>query len=391
MISSAHTSVLSVLLPTPDDTVLLRACLDKGESGREACESWFGSHDNPKRDLNREFVKSLVPLMSRAVRTHSVQVNDTFLTVLRTGALREELRTRTYRHICQRMLSALVAEGIPTIVIKGAAIAETVYPHPAVRHSHNIELLVEPQRLDEIVGLLVPLKFVPSPKIRTATRQSIELTHESGLPAVLHCDPFQIPLCNAAVPKMFSRTVGAQISDTPVQVLSPSDALLLSCANEACSGVIESNRSIIDAWFIVDQYRDLDWDLLLQTAHESHLELPLWKRLSYLFHELKSPIPPQFLDRLSTTVRSVSALDWELAMFTACRSTRGSLRNLICEGKTWRSGFHVVKWSLLPSATYMLSVTQVRSSWLLPISYFSRPIHYISSRLRPRFVNFRAR
>ena len=167
-------AVLSGTLPRPEDTLLLRACLHAGESGRRACEAWLARPRST--DLPREAVKSFLPLLFRAVRTHSIGVSQSFLTILKTAALREELRTRTYRLIAGRVLSALANRIPPAIPIGGVVLAETVYPDPALRHSHDIEILVEPDDIDEVGRSLIALGFTAS---GTEKAGGLELVHAS--------------------------------------------------------------------------------------------------------------------------------------------------------------------------------------------------------------------
>src|SRR5262249_14493381 len=147
------------------------------------------------------------------------------------------------------------------ILLKGAALGETVYPDPSLRHSHDIEILVQDLNLPEVAQLLSEAGFVPSETKLGRGRDSLQLVHESGLPLVLHRTLFEIPFYNTALLQICSRARTVLLLDTPAQVLSPSDVLFHICGHAAYSVSRESCRWISDAWFIVDRYRDLDWDL----------------------------------------------------------------------------------------------------------------------------------
>jgi hypothetical protein len=59
----------------------------------------------------------------------------------------------------KRILKALNAQGIPVIVLKGAALAPTVYPDPALRPMRDLDLLVRPKDLDAALAALKRLGY----------------------------------------------------------------------------------------------------------------------------------------------------------------------------------------------------------------------------------------
>ena len=208
------------------------------------------------------------------------------------------------------------------------------------------------------------------------------MVHESGLPLVLRRNIFQIHFHNAAQPKIWARAVTAQIATVPVQILSPADALFHSSAEVPYPADSDSYRWVIDAWFIINHYRDLNWNCLLETAHNSHSTLTISTILNYLSEELDSPIPSSSLYRLTLEAAAAPSLSCELALFRARESARGGFKNLIRAARSWRGRLLILKWMLLPSAAYMVWVSKLRHVWLLPIQYLYRPIRYVSIRLR---------
>jgi hypothetical protein len=374
---------LAVLLPAPEVTMLLCGCLDKGQSGKRACESWLADHTEFGNQPVEEVTKAFLPLLFEAIRAHGIDVPANFGTILRTAAWREELRTRTYRQICRNVFTVLKDQGMPAIVLKGAALAETVYSDPALRHSHDIEILVEHPELDEIVDLLTSRRFAPpSRKASRTDSGDIELIHESGLPLILHRKLFPIPFYNAALLDICSRAQIATICDIPVRVLSPADALLHTCGHAVYSPSRESFRWIADAWFIIRKHPDLDWDLLLDCARRSHLVLPLSVMCDYLSKDLNAPIPRSFLDRLSFAASRNKSIEGELALFGARSSPRGGFRNLIRKTRNWSGRALIIKWMVFPSPAYVRWISQTRGLWLF-LQYFYRPINYVSRRTLP--------
>ncbi|MGH7829829.1 MAG: nucleotidyltransferase family protein [Candidatus Binatia bacterium] len=326
-------------------------------------------------------------MLFHAVQRHGIELDNGQLTILRTAAFREQLRTETYRRICRSVFAALVDQRISAMVLKGAALAETVYSDPALRHSHDIEILLEDRHLKETADMLIPLGFSPAGTKSPRGLSGIEFTHASGLPLVLHRSLFQIPFYNSVQPAVLRRSRTTTIAEIPMRVLSPADALFHTCGHAAYSPSRASYRWISDAWLIIDRNPDLDWDVLLACAHRSRLTLPLSVMLHYLSEDLGAALPPTFLDRLFVTASKTDALGRELALFGARSAPQGGFKTLLRKTRGWRGRLFVIQWMLFPSRTYLLWLRQIHRPWLLPLCYVHRLVKYVVRRIRRDFKN----
>ncbi len=183
---------LSVILPTSEQTLLLRACLHSDESARQAWEEWQ-SHRNRLRNGfigDHRSVRKLRPLLFNALRCHGVEIDKESQTYLRSAYLREKLRSKIFRRICRQILLLLKNEDIPAIVLKGTALAETVYDSPVLRHCHDIELLIRNEDISRAASLLASLRFRRVSQ-KPKPGSNFKLDHESGLPLELHSALFQ--------------------------------------------------------------------------------------------------------------------------------------------------------------------------------------------------------
>ncbi|MGH7808186.1 MAG: nucleotidyltransferase family protein, partial [Thermodesulfobacteriota bacterium] len=153
--------VLSVILPTPEQTLLLRACLWPGEPGRQAWVEWCDHVRDPISLLREgnETLKGLLLVIFAALRDKGIVVEESLQTCLHTAALREELRINTYRRILSQVLSHFAEKQVGIILLTGAALADTVYESPSLRHSGEIEILVRDQELSRPVSSLIPPGF----------------------------------------------------------------------------------------------------------------------------------------------------------------------------------------------------------------------------------------
>ena len=58
-------------------------------------------------------------------------------------------------------MAALTREGLPVVVLKGAALAELVYQHIGLRTMADVDLLVEKKNLDKAGSILERLGYCP--------------------------------------------------------------------------------------------------------------------------------------------------------------------------------------------------------------------------------------
>ena len=378
---------LSVILPTAEQTWLLRACLHSGESGRRAWEVWQESVSDPKKvlELGTRGVKTLAPLLLMALRRNGVVADHSVLTYLRTAYLREDLRSRIFHRVLGNVLSALTTRGVSQVVLKGAALAETVYDEPALRHSHDIDILLEEGDLFRAASMLSALGFASAREEPGAGQYHVKLTHESGLPVELHSRLFRIPYYTAPLGDMWARSQTQVIAGSSTRILSPADNLLHVCALGTCSGSSDSLRWVCDAWHIIAQYPDLEWDVLFECALRSQLALPLSVTLGYMAEALNAPIPPNLLDRLSVAASRTDSTGRQAALLGALTATRGDLKGLISMTRGWRPRARVLAWTLFPSPSYLRWAYHIRHSWLLPFYYLYRPLKYIVYRLSLRW------
>jgi hypothetical protein len=384
----ALAEALSVILPTAGETLLLRACLYPTDSARRAWEEW----QNCKNEFRDRFlgdndsVKRLRPLVFNAQNLHGLEVDKESQTYLRSAYLQEDLRNKIVRRICRDILILLEKEGIPTIVLKGTALAETVYDNPVLRHCHDIDLLIRDQDMSRAVSLLPSIQFKETNPKAEPGSDDCKLEHESGLPLELHTGLFELPYYNELVGEVWERSRNHVVAGVQTKILAPADNLIHVCGHAFYQSRRESLRWVGDAWLIIDRHRDLDWDLVFDCADRSHLALPLSVTLAYLAEELNAPIPANFLDRLFAAASKSSAIERELALFGARSAPQGSLVALFRKMRDWRGRAFMIQWLLFPSPTYLLLAESVHRSWLLPFHYIYRPLRYARHFIDSKFA-----
>jgi hypothetical protein len=350
---------VATLLPGAATTLLLQGCLDRGEAGRSALQAWLGEQSDPVAELTDAQRKWMLPLVHRAFVHHGVSTGSALAVVLKSATLREELRSRSFRAILHRILASLAAAGVDPIVLRGAALCDLVYPHAALRHAHDVELLVASDAWDRARRALVATGFAETPGMADQAR--VELTHRSGLPLVLHRHLFRIPFYNLRPnDDAVARAEPVEIAGVMSKALSPADALVHLCGQGMHGPGWGSCRWLVDAAFLLERRGDIDWSVVVRMAASRHLALPLAVSLHYLGGSLGAPVPRQVLDRLHAIAAEDASIGPELALHAA-QAAAGGLLPLLGRVRSMRGRAAVMRRRILPSMAFLRWSTQPRS------------------------------
>jgi hypothetical protein len=143
-----------------------------------------------------------------------------------------------YQELSQ-VLTALRALPSETIVLKGAALAETVYPHRALRPMSDVDLLVREEDISRVEDALMALDyhFLEGGKPKAYYRvhhyhvtfvKSESALQEMHIEVHWHLDR-QRPAFTIDIEGIWHRAVPAPIAGVDTLVLSPEDVLLHLC------------------------------------------------------------------------------------------------------------------------------------------------------------------
>jgi len=107
--------------------------------------------------LLREF--RLQPLAHWTARECGLPIDPASCEELESAYFSAALRYERLREALRRIEDALRRQRIPAIVLKGPAVAETLYPEPACRPMEDLDLLVQADRQAKATGTLVDLGY----------------------------------------------------------------------------------------------------------------------------------------------------------------------------------------------------------------------------------------
>jgi hypothetical protein len=381
---------LPLLCPTVEETDLLRACLWSGAAARDAWTRWQRSVGDPEAAIKRNasHIKSLLPLLHHGLRRSGAVGESGVGAALGGATLAERLRYEVYARISARAFDALAAAAVPFIVLRGAALAEAAYPATALRHSHDVDLLIRPNDVGRATDALRQASFLDgTPYDETGTARMLD---PSGLPVALHDRLFRAAYYSPPLLDMWTRAQRDNCAGRTVSMLSPADHLVHICGHAACSASRDRLKWAADAWYLLERNPSLDWAQWLETVRASRLALPLATVLRYLAVDLEAPVPSWVLDRLSQTAALAERAAREVALSGVRAGVRGTFRNLIAATHSLPGRLDLARWMLLPSPASLRLGEPLRYPRAWPLYYVGRPLAYAGRRAQRLVLAARA-
>ncbi len=238
------------------------------------------------------------------------QVPGGALDNLKGQYLRNIARRMYYRAELGRVLVALGERGIPVIVLKGAALVETVYTDPGVRPMADLDLLVPDALAHDAQALVSSLGYRPggSPEDREDTsRLHRHLPVLIGVekPVVIevhrHIVRLDSPL-HFDIEGFWRRAQDATIADVRVKVLGTEDLLLHLSLNFFLDRRFHSLAALGQLCDIAETVRCfqdvIDWPGLVERALQDQLAGPMGVPLFLANNLLDAPVPVSVFQRL---------------------------------------------------------------------------------------------
>jgi hypothetical protein len=288
-------------LPTPEQQLLLQACLFDGEAAVAAWQAWRSRVALERIDLGSS---RLLPLLVH--RLHELGVQDAALSAYRGVQRRSWARNQMLFRGAGEVLRRLRGAGIEAMALKGVVLASACYETMSLRPMGDLDLLV--QRGD-VLGALNALESLgwtlqaPGPRPRTAA--DFALRHacayeDPANPEVsvdLHWRLLWEKHSPEAEAAMWERAVAFEVGGEPCLRPSPADVLLHVCAHGAKWNGIAPLRWVADATLLLRR-EPIDWTHLVAQAARLRVELALAQTLAYLRDVIGAPVDPDALAAL---------------------------------------------------------------------------------------------
>jgi hypothetical protein len=274
-----------------------------------------------------------------------------------------------------RVVDACAAAGVRPLIIKGAALAYSIYPRPWQRPRDDLDLFVSESGAEALRPVFAGLGYDTPPQIESdlVTRQYQVMRRLAGgvrLTIDVHWRVFNVNLLEDALPyaEAEKRAVPIPRLGASARGLDPADALFVACLHR----VVHHDDAhdliwIYDVHLLSATLDDRPWQRLVGLAHRSRTRAIVWKSLAAASERFGTRLPADLERDLAVDDSEPSAA----YLGGGLRQIDLELMNVRHE-RGWARRGAIVLQHLFPSPGYMMRRYNVRHVSLLPVFYLIR-------------------
>jgi len=218
------------------------------------------------------------------------------------------VRTMFMYNVIGQVLNGLRGSGVDHMVLKGPALAYTVYPDPILRTFNDLDLVVRERDWAATHQSLVQMGFVPEkdlpqppPKlVPQAVIYELKYRHQkTGLLVEVHYDDLlNAGLASRDVEGFWERAVLVDAQGLTIKTLSLEDQLIHLCVHAHYHGYTRLNCFSDIAFIVRDHATELDWERLIQTVRIEGAQVGVYYTLHFLARLLEISVPGSVLAAL---------------------------------------------------------------------------------------------
>ncbi len=305
--------------------------------------------------------EELAPLLYNITRSQNLVPADLekdladsyYFTVARNSLLFDDL---------EQVLSALVDRNIRVILLKGAALAETMYGSVAVRPMEDLDLLVHRDTLPMAVAVLS--EFCVDPSGRGHAAEFTEYMHQAVFVKTgktrtaidLHWNLLDSPFYphTLLTDWVWKTAVPVRVGRAPALVLGPEALLLHLCGHMM---IDEGRKDLLwhfDIGYTIAQYRNtINWERLIAQAKSFCLAMAVQRAILKIKDEWPGLIPQQVQDDIEHLTASPSELAFYEWANSKDRAAVRLLKTNMASLPNWRMRLRYILRSLFPPISYM--------------------------------------
>lgn len=244
------------------------------------------------------------------------EINERLQRMSRAVALQN---LRIYEEL-NRILHVLGDSNIPTIVLKGAALAEGFWRNLSLRQMDDIDILVPEILLDQADHLLRAIGYVRNERYRPAEWYKKHHHHlaplynsRNGICVEVHRSlvPLEAPF-RVNVERVWERSRDFLLGGASCKVLSPEDMVVHLCLESSyCDSLFRRVRTILDIWQIIETVgMEMDWTLVKEEAKEGNYAHLIYYPLTVAKDLFRAEIPKKDLAYLKRANKSIAHHDY---------------------------------------------------------------------------------
>jgi len=316
----------------------------------------------------------------------SLLVPPAILDSLKALLRASQIRNLSFQHdLADNILPALEGKVSPVVVLKGGALAFTLYSNPALRPLGDLDILIRHSHLDLAEQCLRELGFLRdtievSEGFAEFNIHHLHLRRDTPCPLFLEvhhrlrgspADWYSVPLdwfWSQIEPYTIPNSQGGV---TTALTFNPTANLLyLSSHLMFFHGEVRSQLIwFYDLHLILEEWCDrIDWNLLISQARVFEWAPAVSAALKAIQKRFGSHLPRGVIEELDAFKQERAA---ELVKIRASTLSHDRVvgRWMVLRSKDWRGRFKVLKAFLFPSREYIHSRHHHRPAWLWPLYY----------------------
>ncbi|MHB1295242.1 MAG: nucleotidyltransferase domain-containing protein [Anaerolineae bacterium] len=213
------------------------------------------------------------------------------------------MRMALFSSTADRVMAMLNAAGLDYLVVKGPAIALTVYPDPSLRIFSDLDIIIHERDWAKAHRIAVEAGFEPDgalpnppPKIIPSAVRLEQQYRRKGFLLEFHYDDIlNAGLAARDVEGFWRRAVTVTQGKVPFRTLCPADHLVFLCQHVHYHGFFRLNWLADLAFMIRDHGHALDWDQVVATVRTEEAQVPVYYSLCMVERHLGVSAPPQVL------------------------------------------------------------------------------------------------
>ncbi|HXI02978.1 MAG TPA: nucleotidyltransferase family protein [Candidatus Saccharimonadales bacterium] len=244
------------------------------------------------RNLQRPDLRDLVPPAARAALGRAAHGSACLMAIQLAGL--------------DRILDAFRTEGLDPVLLKGAALALTLYEQSALRAMKDIDLLVRPEEVGRAVSILERLGFRA---IRTSRKPSFYASHHHAVPMIDPSGRLIVEIHRGIVPPsggldvdpapLLARSVRVTKEGRSCRVLAVEDQLLHASLHLSYTDrFLGRLRDLLDIHALVESSGGLDWGIVIESARSWEASRSLYATLDLSRRIIGTSVPAEVLSEL---------------------------------------------------------------------------------------------
>ena len=297
---------------------ILIACIKKDKHTPEATAVSALSAQDWHNLLALATMQRITPLLWHRIKQKGLDkvVSDAAAASLREASRRNTMNNLRFNGELRLLLSALNAENIPLILLKGIVLANTVYENISLREMNDIDVLARPEHLTRIADILMNMGYKPLQSI------DVDVTMQAGhhhLPRLIkkghagfevhwnltnpgeryHIDPHGL----------WERAVPVQIAGCDTLMFSPEDMLLHLCVHASYHHQFTFGlRPFCDIAGVIDHWTP-DWRIVVDRACDQGWQRGVYLALRLAVELAGAAVPIDILEQLQPVDMSETILE----------------------------------------------------------------------------------